>query len=304
VNPKVIDLNVAVADTQKMLKRLIGENVELVWNPADYPCLVKIDVSQLDQILANLCVNARDAIRDVGGITLETGRQTVDDAYCAVHVGAVPGEYVVLTVSDSGYGMDPETLNQIFEPFFTTKGIGEGTGLGLATVYGILKQNNGFANVYSEPGHGTTFRIHLPVAEGDASPLTEASSPLSAISLDGAVLLVEDEPTILRIARRILEDNGCTVLAASTPEEALEIARSHDGPIPLLITDVVMPGMNGWELKERLGVIKSGLRCLYMSGYPADVIAHHGNLHEGVTLLEKPFTTNDFMAGISKVLGS
>ncbi len=226
--------------------------------------------SQIDQMLANLCVNARDAIAGVGKVTIETGNATFDDAYCADHTGFVPGEFVLLAVSDDGCGMDKETLENIFEPFFTTKEVGQGTGLGLATVYGIVKQNNGFINVYSEPGTGTTFKIYLPRHAGQAAETQGKSSPAILRGRDETVLLVEDEPAILEMGKIMLERLGYRVLTAGTPGEAMRLAEEHAGEIHLLLTDVVMPEMNGRELAEQLQSRYPNLKCLFMSGYTAE----------------------------------
>jgi PAS domain S-box-containing protein len=300
--PKVLDLNEAVEGMLEMLRRLIGEDIDLVWLPDKNLWPVKVDPSQIDQILANLCINARDAITGVGKLTIETGSTAFDEAYCAGHPGFVPGEYVLLAVSDNGSGMDKETQEKLFEPFYTTKAMGKGTGLGLATVYGIVKQNNGFINVYSEPGHGTTFKIYLPWHVGKAERRKTIDS-IKAISRGHeTVLLVEDEPGILAITTTILEHQGYTVLAASTPGEAIRLAHDHPGEIHLLITDVVMPEMNGRKLAERLMPLHSTLKLLFMSGYTANVIAPQGVLDEGVHFIQKPFSMKDFATKVREVL--
>jgi PAS domain S-box-containing protein len=302
IAPKVLDLNATVESLLKMLHRLIGEDIQLAWLAGASLWPVKVDPTQVDQILANLCVNARDAIGGVGKVTIETENAVFDEAYCADHMGFLPGEYVRLAVSDSGRGMDKETLVHIFEPFFTTKGVGEGTGLGLATVYGIVKQNHGFINVYSEPGKGTTFMIYLPRhATPAAVTRTEAAAELPQSSGE-TVLLVEDEPTILIITRKLLERLGYTVMIASTPGEAIRMAGASAGEIHLLMTDVVMPEMNGRELARQLLVTHPKLKCLYMSGYTADVIARHGVLDEGVHFIQKPFSMEDLATKIRLAL--
>ncbi len=289
--PVVLDINKTAEDMLKMLKRLIGEDIELAWLPASGLWPVKIDPAQVDQILANLCVNARDAIADVGKITIETANVNLDEAYCARHPGFVPGDYVMLAVSDTGCGMDKETLEKAFEPFFTTKEIGKGTGLGLSTVYGIVKQNAGFINIYSEPGKGTTVKIYLPRVGGAAVEIKEAPKDVPG-GRGETVLVVEDDETILDLAEAMLEGLGYRVLRALTWEKAMELAGSYTD-IRLLLTDVVMPGMNGRELAGRLSAIAPGLKVLYMSGYTSNVIAHHGVLDEGVKFLQKPFTLRD-----------
>jgi PAS domain S-box-containing protein len=291
VSPRVVDLNDVVANARKMIQRLIGEDIEFVWVPGRELGRVMIDPAQVDQVLANLAVNARDAIGGVGGLTVETGNVVLDGAYCAEHPGAEPGEYVQLAVSDDGHGMDRETMSHLFEPFFTTKGLGKGTGLGLATIYGIVKQNKGFIDVVSEPEKGTTFRVYLPrasgVGEAGASEATKDSAPRGGTE---TLLVVEDEEAILALVHDNLEGLGYTVLAAKSPEEALRIASAHRGTLDLLITDVVLPQMNGRELWERLAAARPGLRCLFMSGYPANAIAHRGVLDDGVRFVAKPFT--------------
>ncbi|MCK9361985.1 MAG: PAS domain S-box protein [Syntrophales bacterium] len=290
VSPVVLDLNVTVEGMLKMLRRLIGENIHLAWLPgADLP-LVWMDPVQIDQMLANLCLNARDAIAGVGRLTIETGKTTFDNEYCAEHAGFVPGEFALLAVSDDGCGMDKGTLENIFEPFFTTKGLRQGTGLGLATVYGIVKQNGGFVNVYSEPGQGTTFKIYLPRHAGQfIEPLEKISGDIRQGGGE-TVLLVEDESVNLELGKIMLESFGYSVLAAGSPGEALRLAEEHAGEVDLLMTDVVMPEMNGRELAGRLQALYPGLKCLFMSGYTANVIAHNGVLDEGVHFLQKPFS--------------
>jgi len=301
VSPKVLNINATVEGLLKMLRRLIGEDIALVWAPAAALWTVRIDPTQVDQILANLCVNARDAIGGTGKLTIETGNVTLDAEYCAEHLEYVPGEYVLLAVSDDGCGMDKEILAKIFEPFFTTKGMGEGTGLGLSTVYGIVRQNNGFINVYSEPGQGTTLKIYLPRHGGQA--LEELSESVPAA--DGAgrtILLLEDEIALLQLNQRMLTSLGYTVLAASTPGEAIRLARESQGRIDLLLTDVVMPEMNGRELAAKLHSFLPTMRQVFMSGYTANVIAHHGVLDEGVYFLQKPFLKKDLAAKITAAL--
>ena len=304
VVPKVLDLNATVEGMLKMLRRLIGEDIDLAWVPGPSLWPIKMDPSQVDQILANLCVNARDAIQGVGKVTIETWTETFDVAYCSNHPGAVPGDYVRLSVFDTGCGMDKETLANIFEPFFTTKGPGEGTGLGLATVYGAVKQNNGNVFVESELGKGTVFHIFLP-RHRDAVPTPEGSLSEPALARGkGTILLVEDEQSILKIATAMLEKLGYRVLPASTPGEAIELAKTHARGIDLLMTDVVMPEMNGRDLTNMIVFLCPGIKRLFMSGYTADVIAHHGVLDEGVCFLQKPFTIRDLAAKVGEALAS
>jgi PAS domain S-box-containing protein len=300
--PQELNLNDTVAGMLRMLGRLIGEDIGLVWKPAANLGLVKMDPSQIDQILANLMVNARDAIGGVGQIVIETANTTIDQAYCATHPYATPGRYVQLAVSDDGHGMDRETLDRIFEPFFTTKPIGEGTGLGLATVYGIVKQNDGFIHVYSEPGQGTTFRIYLPRHEAAPQPTRASRAAVEAPRGVETVLLVEDEQALLRLASRMLSQLGYTVLAASSPEQALRVAQEHAGEIDLLMTDVVMPGMSGRELAEQLRSLRPAAKYLYMSGYTANVIAHRGVVDEGMMFLQKPFSLDSLARTVRAAL--
>ncbi len=302
VSPKVLNLNDTVEGMLKMMRRLIGENIELTWKPGRDIWSIKMDPSQIDQMLANLCINARDAITGVGNILIETDNCSIDEFYCSDHADFIPGEYVRLMMSDNGRGMDKETLTHIFDPFFTTKETGEGTGLGLATVYGIVKQNNGFINVYSEPNQGTTFKIYLPQYVGETEKnQSEASEGLIQYGHE-TVLLVEDEPSLLKLGKMILENLGYKVLTAGTPGEAIELAEKHAGKIDLLLTDVIMPEMNGRELANRLLSLYPHLKSLYMSGYTANVIAHHGVLDEGVHFLQKPFTPQSLAAKVREAL--
>jgi two-component system, cell cycle sensor histidine kinase and response regulator CckA len=302
IAPRVFDLNSKVETTLKMLRRLIGEDVDLAWHQGKSRWHVNMDFSQVDQILANLCVNARDAIVGVGNITIETGEVAFDDAYCADHAGFIPGEFVMLAVSDDGCGMDKKLLDHIFEPFFTTKEVDKGTGLGLSTVYGIVKQNNGFINVYSEPGSGTAIRVYLPRHQGRPVEIREESPGEIPSGHGETILLVEDDLSILELTRRILHGLGYTVLAGSTPVEAIKLAEQTSGGIDLLLTDVIMPQMNGRELSERLQFLYPDLKCLFMSGYTADAIAHHGVLEDDIHFIQKPFSRGDLATIVRKVL--
>jgi PAS domain S-box-containing protein len=291
--PKVLDPNDTVSGMLKVLGRLIGEDITLVWKPGNDLWPVKMDPSQINQILANLAVNSRDAIDGVGQVTIETRNITLDEAYCVDHVGFVPGEFVLLAFSDSGRGMGKEILEHLFEPFFTTKGVGEGTGLGLASVYGAVKQNDGFINVDSELGQGTTVKVYLPRFVGEAAVTLLAGKTENAPGHGETVLMVEDEVGILNMGKMMLERLGYKVLTASTTSEALRQVEAHGPEIRLLITDVVMPEMNGRELAERIKILKPGLKCLFMSGYTSNVIAHRGVLDRGVHFLQKPFSLKD-----------
>jgi PAS domain S-box-containing protein len=302
IAPKVLDLNEIVVGLLKMLKRLVGENIKLDWRPDTSLWPVRIDPSQIDQILANLCVNARDAIADVGTIAVTTANATVDTEVRAAHPEAVPGDYVQLTVRDDGCGMDAETLARIFEPYFTTKGMGRGTGLGLATVYGTVRQSNGFIHVDSARGKGTTFTIYLPRHVGHAGHAQPESASAPAKLGNATILVVEDEISLLNLATTVLERLGHTVLAAATPTEAMRLAEAHKGQLQLLITDVVMPEMNGRDLAKRLLSICPGLKNLFMSGYTDDLITHHGALDEGVEFIQKPFSARDLADKVHEVL--
>ncbi len=304
VKPRVLDVNETVESMLKMLRRLIGEDIDLLWKPGLDLWPLKMDPSQIDQILANLCVNARDAISGVGKVTIETANYAFDEAYCSQHPGFICGEYVLIAISDDGCGMDKETLNNLFEPFYTTKGLGKGTGLGLATVYGIVKQNNGFINVYSEPGWGATFKIYLPRSGDRVSEAREHVTEEKLLRGSETILLVEDEESILDLGKTILERLGYQVLAAHSPIEALDWAERHLSPIHLLITDVVMPGMNGKYLKEKLNALHPEMKSIFMSGYTANVIAHHGVLDEGIHFLQKPFSVKLLAEKVRGVLDS
>ena len=300
VVPQVLDLNEAVGRSLSLLRRLISENIELLWSPGSGVWPVLADAGQLDQVLTNLCVNARDAITGSGSIRIATRNVTLDQplAECP------PGDYVLLTVEDTGKGMDAGTAARIFEPFFTTKELGKGTGLGLAIVFGVIKQSQGHIAVRSEPGSGTTFEIHLPRSRTVPEPAGEthsATAPSIATPTHRTVLLVEDEEQVLRLGVKLLRDAGYTVLAAGTPTAALELAVAHSGPIHLLVTDLVMPGMNGIQLGERLQGLRPGLPCLYISGYPLEVVTKEG-LPTPTRLVQKPFTAEEFLGAIREAL--
>ena len=289
IAPKVIDLNHTVAGMLRMLQRLIGEDVQLAWLPGPNLWPVKVDPNQVDQILANLCVNARDAIEGGGVITIETENVTLDDTYVSMHQDCLPGDYVMLSVSDTGIGMSEEIKSHLFEPFFTTKDLGKGTGLGLATVFGSVKQNRGLINVYSEPGKGTTFKIYLP-REMSALPEDMVIGQKHVSGGSETILLVEDEEQILQLGKKMMENFGYRVHTARSPMDALKIVEQFTEPIDLLITDVVMPGMNGKELHKELKARYPHLKCLFMSGYTGEVIIRQGILEQGVHFLQKPFT--------------
>lgn len=302
IAPKVLDLNENVEEMLKMLRHLIGEDIDLVWSPGNNLQPVKMDPSQIDQIMVNLCVNARDAIEGIGKVTIETGNAIIDHTYCTDHTYFTPGQFVMLVVSDNGCGMDKNIQKNIFEPFFTTKKLDEGTGLGLATVYGIVKQNNGFINVYSEPDQGTTIRIYFPRHEGEMGDAKKKSPDTIPMAHGETILLVEDDMALLNLSKKILNSLGYIVIPAATPEEAMHLADEHRGEVHLLVTDVIMPEMNGRELAEKLKTRYPQLKCMFMSGYTADVIAHHGVLDDHVHFIQKPFSKRDLAIVVKKVL--
>ncbi len=304
IAPKVLNLNPTVEGMLNMLARLIGEDISLAWVPGRDLWPVKVDPAQVDQVLANLCLNARDAISGAGEITIQTGNVSLDESDRLDRAGLATRDYVFLTVSDDGRGMDEETREKIFEPFFTTKELGRGTGLGLATVYGIVAQNNGFIEVRSELGKGSVFTIYLPRHEGAMEDAPAASSADMPRAREGeTVLVVEDEPSLLNLAERMLGSLGYRVLTAPGPTEALAVAEEYAPGISLLVTDVVMPETSGRELVGRMQSLRPGLACLYMSGYTADVIENHGVLDEGVHFLQKPFSVEQLAVKVREALG-
>ncbi|MEK6814630.1 MAG: ATP-binding protein [Nitrospirota bacterium] len=305
VAPQVLSLNAVVSRTDKMLKRLIGEDVELVTILAPVLGTVRVDPGQMEQVIMNLAVNARDAMPNGGKLTIETADVDIDESYAREHVVAVPpGPYVLLAVSDTGCGMDAETLQRVFEPFFTTKGQGKGTGLGLSTVYGIVKQNAGYIWVYSEPGRGTTFKIYFPRAVEEAGALAGRKEPALEKGGNETVLLVEDDPAVRAFSAKSLRQHGYTVLEAADGEGALAVCDEHEGPIHLMVTDVVMPGMSGRELAEHLARVCPNVRVLYVSGYTDNAIVHHGVLDAGVAFLQKPFSAGGLLRKVMETLGS
>jgi PAS domain S-box-containing protein len=302
VSPKVLELNETVEGMLNMLLRLIGEDIDLVWLPGTDLWPIMVDPAQIDQILANLCVNGRDAIAGVGKMTIETRNVFLNKSYCNKFPGSIPGEYILLAVSDDGCGMDNDTLENLFEPFFTTKEVGQGTGLGLATVYGIVKQNNGFINVCSKPGEGTTCNLYLSRYVGEKAQMQKESQTEPVGHGNETILLVEDEPAILEMATAMLEMQGYTVLAATIPCEAILMAEKYDSEIHLLMTDVVMPEMNGRDLAKKLLSLRPDIKYLFMSGYTANVIAHRRVLDEGINFIQKPFTLQDLSTKVREVL--
>lgn len=303
VAPKVLDINEELEKMLSMLNRLIGEDITLNWHPGKNLKPIKIDPSQIDQIVANLCVNARDAIQGIGKVTIETKKISFDEEYCRKNSGFVPGDYIMIGISDNGSGMDQTTLNNLFEPFFTTKDVGQGSGLGLSTVYGIVKQNNGFINVYSEIGEGTIFKIYLPQYNDATVSRNLSSVANTAPKGNETILLVEDEEAILTMTQIMLEGLGYTVITAATPGEAVAmVKKSRYSSIHLLITDVVMPEMNGRDLSKKLIHLYPALKCLFMSGYTENVIAHHGVLDSGVNFINKPFSRQNLATKVRETL--
>ncbi len=302
LQPKVLDLNQIIFETNKMLQRLIGEDIDLLVGLAPDLGKIKADPSQIEQVLLNLSVNARDAMPQGGKLTIETTDVYLDEDYVGRHAAVRAGHYVVLAVSDTGCGMDAATQARIFEPFFTTKEVGKGTGLGLSTVYGIVKQSGGNVYVYSEVGHGTTFKVYLPRVDQPAAELSagpvETAQPLGCET----VLLVEDEEMVRHLAKEILQENGYQVLEAQHGRAALYIAEQHQGPIHLMLSDVVMPQMSGRALAEQLGQLRREVKVLYMSGYTDDAIVHHGVLDEGMAFIEKPFSPAALARKVREVL--
>ena len=301
LQPKVLDLNGVVTEIERMLRRLIGEDVRLVAVLGEPPAHVRADPGQIEQVIVNLAVNARDAMPKGGRLIIETSNIDLDDAYVRTHSYVQPGPYAMLAVSDTGDGMDAATLSHLFEPFFTTKEAGKGTGLGLATVFGIVKQSGGHITVYSEPGQGSTFKVYLPRVDekGDAvAPTVAAPSPAG----HETVLLVEDEEAIRLLIREILETVGYTVLDAGRPDDAAEIATAREGPIHLLLTDVILPGMSGADLARRVQEARPETKVLFMSGYTDEAIGHHGVLESGTHFLQKPFASDALLRKVRDVL--
>ena len=290
--PKILNVQSVVAEMEKILRRLIGEDIQLETSSAPDLGLVKADRSQIEQVILNLAVNARDAMPQGGRLTIETANVELDSSYSHPPAVLSPGRYVMLAVTDNGCGMDAETQAHVFEPFFTTKEKGKGTGLGLATVYGVVKQSGGYVWVYSEPGRGTSFKIYLPRIEETAVPAVRDGKSEMQIPQRGSetILLVEDEKGVRELAREYLASSGYTVIEAEDGHTALELAAMHVGQIHLLLTDVVMPGISGRELAERVSQIRPGIKIIYMSGYTDQAVVHHGILQNDAVLLQKPFT--------------
>ena len=302
LQPKVLDLNSVVSEQEKMLRRLIGEDIELHTILEPNVGSIKADPGQIEQIIMNLVVNARDAMPQGGKLTIETKNIVLDEEYAQRHVAVTPGRFVMLAVSDSGAGIDPQTQSRIFEPFFTTKGVGKGTGLGLSTVYGIVKQSGGNIWVYSEVDVGTTFKIYLPSTDESLQVYKRESGHEEFLRGTETVLLAEDEELVRKLACKILSAYGYQVLEAAEADAALLICESHSGPIHLLITDVIMPGMSGRALASRLTELRPDTKVLFMSGYTDDAIVHHGVLDEGTNFIQKPFSTDVLAIRVREVL--
>jgi PAS domain S-box-containing protein len=302
--PRIVNLNDVATENIKMLTRMIGEDVDLVMVPSPNLWPVRADAGQIEQVIMNLAVNARDAMPSGGKLTIETSNVTLDDDYARFHAPLRPGDYVMVAISDTGAGMDNETQSHIFEPFFTTKGT-KGTGLGLSTVYGIVKQSGGYIWVYSEVGRGTTFKIYLPRVASTGEAAAQVATPVEYRKVEPGtetILLVEDEANLRYLARQYLEKQGYKVIEAADGAVAMQIAVAHEAMIHLLLTDVIMPGMNGRELAQRISEIRPNVKVLYMSGYTENVIGHNGMLDAGIRLLQKPFNLRDLKRIVREVL--
>ncbi|MCE9634664.1 MAG: PAS domain S-box protein [Planctomycetes bacterium] len=300
--PTVLDLRTVVAESTKLLRQLIGEDIDVITLAPPSLGRVKADAGQIDQVIMNLAVNARDAMPDGGKLTIAMSDEVLGAAYVATHAGAREGRFVALTVADTGHGMTPDVVSHAFEPFFTTKGPGKGTGLGLATVYGIVKQSDGYVEVTSEPGRGSCFRVFFPRVDDELAPVLPAPQIPHVGSTGETVLVAEDEEPLRRLIVSVLTSAGFAVITGATPDAVLALATSHDGPIAILVTDVVMPQLTGPQLAARIRGIRPGIRVLYISGYTSDAIGRLGALDEGVALLRKPFRPGGLIAKVREVL--
>lgn len=301
IAPRVIDMNKTIEGMEKMLARVIGEDIDILFVPGENLWKVRLDPSMVDQIIANLVINARDAMKNGGKLTIETLNGVIDKAYCTTHAGFIPGNFAMLAVSDNGTGMDKETMSHVFEPFFTTKDKAEGTGLGLSSVYGSVKQSNGFINVYSEPGKGTTFKLYFPQYHGKTKK-TEIETDVLKKFKTATVVLVEDDEMLLNLAKTMLEYIGHNVVAFANPNDALAFCDKSKSSIDILLTDIVMPDMNGRKLRDLIVAENPEIRTIFMSGYTANVIAHQGILEKEVSFLQKPFTMDDLAKKIEEIL--
>ena len=299
---KIVDVSSAVTGFEKLMCRLIGEDIAVNLSLTSDPLPVKADISQLEQVLMNLAINARDAMPEGGALTIETRVVELDEAYAKTRPGVTPGAYAMIGVSDTGCGMGGDILEHIFEPFFTTKERDKGTGLGLATCYGIVKQHQGNIWVYSEPGHGTTFKIYLPLCAEKGVAEARPVKRLPRVTGSATALIVEDDPSVRKLAGRILADHGYVVIESDDVADAIAKAASHDGPIHLVLTDVVMPGMKGPEAFVYIREHHPEAKVLYMSGYTENVIVRHGMLKEGIVYIQKPFTAKGLLEKCYQVL--
>lgn len=290
---EIIDINLIIGEMLSMLKRLIGENIKLIFEPCKKIDMISIDTSQLDQIMGNLCVNARDAIKDTGEIIIKTDNTVLDEESCKKLLNCIPGEYVMISVQDDGCGIKEELLPKVFEPFYSTKDIGKGTGLGLSTVYGIVKQNKGYIDINSKVGRGTTIKVFFPRHSGNKPIKKEESEDEDIVRKYGTILLVEDEPMIMNITKSMLNEFGYEVLCASSPLKAIEIARKYTDNIHLLMTDIIMPGMNGRDLSNKIISLYPGIKVLFMSGYTADLLEKSNTAEKDHYFLQKPFSIMD-----------
>jgi CheY-like chemotaxis protein len=304
LQPRILDLNDAITEASKILRRLIGEDIDLIAVTKPGLGLIKADPGQIQQILMNLAVNARDAMPHGGKLTIETANVDLDEHYVHLHPIVPPGRYVMLAVSDTGIGMDDKTKAHLFEPFFTTKELGKGTGLGLSTIYGIVKQSNGFIWVYSEPGRGATFKVYLPREEGESGAFEQHEKEELGLQGVETILVVEDDTSVRSLVIRALCKRGYTVLEASTGKEALRTAQEFEGKIHLLLTDVVMPEMSGKALAAQIETARPGIKVLFVSGYTNNAIVHHGVLDSNVAFLQKPFTTDVLARKVREVIDS
>ena len=302
LSPRIINLNDIVLNLDSLLRRLIGEDIEVMTAPANDLGMVKADPGQIEQVIMNLALNSRDAMPNGGKLTLETANATLDENYASEHQPVEPGKYVMLAVSDTGHGMTTETMGRIFEPFYTTKEVGKGTGLGLSMVYGIVKQSGGYVWVYSEPDQGTTFKIYLPRVDQPAERAGTERPLIGVMRGTETILLVEDDPQLRELSSSVLGHCGYRVLTAATPEQGLAICESNHRDIRLLVTDVVMPRMNGRQLAERIQKARPQIRVLYISGYTDNAIVHYGVLDPGLWFLAKPFTLSALVAKVREVL--
>jgi CheY-like chemotaxis protein len=302
LRPRIVDLNTIARDMERMLQRLIGEDIRLATSFAPDLWRVRADPTQIEQVILNLAVNGRDAMPGGGTLTLKTSHADLDAAFVSGHPGSSPGPHAVLSVSDTGHGMDASTLSHVFEPFFTTKPAGQGTGLGLAMIYGIVKQSGGYISAESEVGKGTTFTVYLPRTEAQQADPARAPDPASPPRGTETILLVEDEASLRGVMRETLQDAGYKVVESGSAEEALVSAAAHTSEIHLLLTDVVMPGASGEKLERQLRVVRPGMRVVYMSGYTDEAISRHGVLEPGRHFLQKPFAADVLLREVRRAL--